>query len=111
MARVCEKLTAGFRSRGHHVDIVAGARLPRILLADVRLSPLLPHWGWVHDLAKRADLISLHGPIPGFSDFFLLLSRMHRDLPPIGYAHHMEIRFRRGTILTDAYSWMYRKLA
>ncbi|HEY8171498.1 MAG TPA: glycosyltransferase, partial [Dehalococcoidia bacterium] len=111
MARVTEKLSAGFRSRGHSVDIVAGAHLPRLLLADVRLAPLLPHWGWVHERAARADVVSLHGPIPAFSDFFLMMSSLQRDLPPIGYTHHMDIRFRRGTQLTDVYGSLYGALA
>jgi len=111
MARVCEKLTAGFRAHGHRVDIVAGALLPRLLLADVRLSPLLPHWGWVHDLAARSDVISLHGPIPAFSDFFLMMDAVQHDLPPIGYTHHMDIKFRRLTPLTGLYGRLYGRLA
>jgi rhamnosyl/mannosyltransferase len=111
MARVCEQLTAGFRAHGHRVDIVAGALLPRLLLADVRLSPLLPHWGWVHELATRADVISLHGPIPSFSDFFLMMDAVQRDLPPIGYTHHMDIKFRRLTALTGLYGRIYSQLA
>jgi rhamnosyl/mannosyltransferase len=111
MARVCEKLTSGFRAHGHSVDIVAGALLPRLLLADVRLSPLLPHWGWVHELATRADVISLHGPIPAFSDFFLAMDAVQRDMPPIGYTHHMDIKFRKLTALTGLYGRLYGQLA
>lgn len=111
MARVADKLSAGFRSRGHTVDIVAGSQLPRLLLSDVRLSPLLPHWGWVHERASQADVISLHGPIPSFSDFFLLMNRLQGGLPPIGYTHHMDIRFRRGTQVTDLYGRLYGQLA
>ncbi len=111
MARVSERLTAGFRAHGHHVDVVASARLPRLMLADVRVPPLLPHWGWVHQLAERADVISLHGPIPAFSDFFLMMAGAQRDLPPIGYTHHMDIRFRRLSAVTDLYRTIYGQLA
>lgn len=111
MARVAEKLSAGFRSRGHSVDIVAGAHLPRVLLADIRLAPLLPHWGWVHERASHADVISLHGPVPAISDFFLLMNRLQGGLPPIAYTHHMDIRFRRGTRLAELYGRVYATLA
>lgn len=111
MARVADKLTAGFRSRGHSVDLLGGSNLPRLLLADVRLSPLLPHWGWVHERASKADVISLHGPAPSFSDFFLLMSRLQGGLPPIGYTHHMDIRFRRGAQFTDLYGRLTERLA
>jgi rhamnosyl/mannosyltransferase len=111
MARVSERLTAGLRAHGHSVDIVASAKLPRLMLADVRIPPLLPHWGWVHGLAKRADVISLHGPIPAFSDFFLMMAGLQRDLPPIGYTHHMDIRFRRLAPVTDTYRHLYGELA
>lgn len=111
MARVSEQLTAGFRERGHRVDIVAGSMLPRVLLSDVRLAPLLPHWGWVHDLALKADVVSLHGPIPAFSDFFLMMDRLQRDLPPIGYTHHMDIKFRRMSAVTGLYRRLYGELA
>jgi rhamnosyl/mannosyltransferase len=111
MARVTEKLSAGFRSRGHSVDIVAGAHLPRLLLADIRLAPLLPHWGWVHERAAQADVVSLHGPVPAISDFFLLMNRLQGGLPPIAYMHHMDIRFRRGTQLVELYGSLYANLA
>jgi len=111
MARVSEKLTAGFRERGHSVDIVASSLLPRLMVADFRFAPLLPHWGWVHDLAARADVISLHGPIPTFSDFFLMMDRVQRDLPPIGYTHHMDIKFRHMQAVTRLYDKIYGQLA
>ncbi len=111
MARVADKLGAGFRARGHSVDLLGGSNLPRLLLSDVRLSPLLPHWGWVHERASQADVISLHGPVPSFSDFFLLMSRLQGGLPPIGYTHHMDIRFRRGTRFTDLYGRLNGQLA
>lgn len=110
MARVAGRLIAGFRERGHEVDVLASELLPSIRVRDVRLPALLPRWRSVARRARAADIVSLHGPIPAFSDVFLAMSRFHRDMPPIAYTHHMEIRFRDGTALTSAYGRIYRRL-
>jgi rhamnosyl/mannosyltransferase len=99
------------RARGHTVDVIAGANLPRILVADVRLAPLLPQWGWVRERARQADVVSLHGPIPAFSDFALLMTGRDRAVPPVAYLHHFDIRFRRLGWAADMYASWHRRLA
>lgn len=110
MARMAHHLTAGLRSRGHDVDVLAAERLPRIAVRDVRIPALLPRWRGISRRARAADVVSLHGTIPAFSDVFFTMSRVHRDMPPIVYSHHMDIRFRRGRAFTDTYGAIYRRL-
>jgi rhamnosyl/mannosyltransferase len=110
MARVATNLIDGFKARGHEVDVLASERLPRIAWRDVRVPLLLPRWRSFSQRARRADVISLHGPIPGFSDLILAWSRV-RPSTPIAYTHHMDIRFRHARAITSAYGAMYRRLA
>ena len=110
MARMAGRLIEGFRARGHDVDVLAAERMPRIAIRDVRIPALAPRWRGVSRRARAADVVALHGPVPAFSDAFLLLSRAHRDMPPIAYTHHMDIRFRHGGTLTAAYGRLYRRL-
>lgn len=110
MARVAARLIEGFRARGHAVEVLAAERLPRVTYADVRIAPLAPHWLRVRRLARQADVISLHGPVPTFSDFFLLMKATDGGLPPLVYSHHMDVRFRRWRAATDAYGALYGRL-
>lgn len=113
MARVADHLIRGFEERGHDVDVLASERLPRVAMRDVRV-PLLLLPGTERRVRRRiaaADVVSLHGPIPGFSDLLLLAGRAARGRTPLAYTHHMDIGFRHARWLTGAFNGLQRRLA
>jgi rhamnosyl/mannosyltransferase len=109
MARVGDKLTAGFRERGHSVDVLASEHLPRVRFRDVRIPITPPYLPKIRARAANADIVSLHGPVPAFSDLLLLFAGTF-GTPPVAYSHHMDVRFRIGKAVTDAYARLYRRL-
>lgn len=111
MARVAERLTDGFRVRGHEVDVLASERLPRLAVREMRIPVTASSWRSISRRIRAADVLSLHGPIPAFSDLLLLSSRFGQAPRPLAYTHHMDIGFGRLRFLTRPYEAAMRRLA
>jgi len=111
MARVAGRLTDGFRARGHDVDVLASERLRRVRVRELRVPLLLPSWRSVSRRIGAADVVSLHGPIPAFSDLLLFFRRFGQGAPAVAYTHHMDVGFRRLAFLTGPYGTAMRRLA
>lgn len=114
MSTVARELMAGFERAGHKVELVAAVQMPRIAVAEMRLTALLPYWPRVARHLATADVVSLHGPVPTFSDLFLALARVsgrNGRRPPIAYTHHIDISFRRLRPACDLYNYLHRRLA
>jgi len=96
VARVADKLSRGLRARGHQVDILSLKDVPRLEWKEVRLSSMPIR---LHRLKERFlsyDLIHLHGPVPTFSDVFLLwgLRGLGPKRPRLVYTHHAPVDLR-----------------
>ncbi len=110
VARVAEKLSAGLRAHGHEVDILSIADIPRFERGELRLSsmPLL-----LPGLKRRFvqyEVVHLHGPVPTFSDVFLLrgLRGLDGSRPSLVYTYHAPVDLRHGLFLP--FAWLYNAI-
>lgn len=107
ISRVAEKLQTGLGKRGYKVDILSLEDVPRLEHGEVRLSSMPFR---LHELKNRLseyDMIHLHGPVPTFSDVFLLggLRGLGKRRPRLVYTHHAPVEINNG-LLRPAL-WMY----
>ena len=93
VARVAEKLSRGLRNRGMQVDILSLQDVPRWEFGEVRLSSMPFKIGALRERFHEYDLIHLHGPVPTFSDVFLLwgLRGLNKRRPQLVYTHHAPV--------------------
>lgn len=93
IARVGEKLTAGLRARGHQVDVLSQQDIPRWQFGEIRISSMPLKLRAMREQLCNYDLIHLHGPVPTFSDVFLLagLKGLGETRPRLVYTHHAPI--------------------
>ena len=115
IARVADKLSRGLRAQGHHVDILSLQEVPRVEWGEIRLSSMplkLPH---LKERFREYDLIHLHGPVPTFSDVFLLwgLRGLGPTRPRLVYTYHAPIDLRSFPLLflTQPYNKLQEWLA
>jgi glycosyltransferase involved in cell wall biosynthesis len=96
VSRVAEKLTQGLQHRGHQVDILSLEDIPRREWGEVRLSSMPLKLGGLKGRLAEYDLIHLHGPVPTFSDVFLLwgLRGLGPKRPRLVYTHHAPVDLR-----------------
>jgi rhamnosyl/mannosyltransferase len=93
IARVADKLSIGLRQHGFQVDILSLPDIPRIELGEIRLSSMPFKLNLLRERLSEYDLIHLHGPVPTFSDIFLLggLRGLGHTKPYLVYTHHAPV--------------------
>jgi glycosyltransferase involved in cell wall biosynthesis len=94
VARVAEKLSRGLRNRGNQVDILSLQDVPRREFGEIRVSSMPLKIGLLRERFHQYDLIHLHGPVPTFSDVFLLWGLrggLNNHRPRLVYTHHAPI--------------------
>jgi rhamnosyl/mannosyltransferase len=113
VARVAGNLVSGFEAAGHRVDTFSSQNTGRLCFGEVRLTALPFRWPHLRERIEGADVISLHGPLPTFSDVALLLLWRHRRRRPtkLVYTHHFDLRFRWAGVLCGLYNWSQHQLA
>jgi glycosyltransferase involved in cell wall biosynthesis len=116
VAHSVDRLIRGLRERGHEVDPLSSANAPYFVSGEVRLSGL---GGTLlrlaRRIAKRYDVVNLHGPAPTISDVSLMLLRAIRrnGKPRILYTHHSTVEFDDGVLarLDGYYEMAHMQLA
>ena len=113
IARVADELSRGLRGRGHTVDILSIHDIPRLEIGEVRLSSMILRLPQLRARIKEYDLVHLHGPVPTFSDVFLLSALRRRRHPPLIYTYHAPIDLRHlpFSLLTPVYNALQERLA
>jgi glycosyltransferase involved in cell wall biosynthesis len=93
ISRVAERLTKGLNNHGYTVSILSLQDIPRLEFGEIRLSSMPVKLAGLKDTLKEYDIIHLHGPVPTFSDVFLLWGL--RDIcpkpPKLVYTYHAPI--------------------
>lgn len=108
-----ERLATGLTYRGHHVQVLSSAQIPRLTVGEWRLSSFLAYWPRIARELKHFDVVNVHGPVPTMSDAFLRLSNW---LPPyarpaIVYTHHSPIDIRGASRMSARYNKLHESLA
>lgn len=96
VARVASKLSDGLLARGHQVDILSRRDIPNFERGEIRLSAMPLKLAALRERFLSYDLVHLHGPVPTFSDVFLVsgLRGLSRQRPKLVYTHHAPIDLR-----------------
>lgn len=112
IARTAGKLRDSWVAAGHVVDVISIEDTGRRMIGEMRLTGLVPRWLSLRKRFAGADLISLHGPVPTFSDALLLLLWLRkRHGTRVVYTHHFDIDFPRLGPACAAYNWLTHRLA
>ena len=116
VARSVDRLVRGLRGYGHEVDTLSRADAPYLVAGEARLSALGGKLlRLAPEIARRYDLVNVHGPVPTISEFSLTLLRAirRRRGPRVIYTHHSTLEFDGGLIsgLGSAYTAAHRLLA
>jgi glycosyltransferase involved in cell wall biosynthesis len=109
VSRVAEKLVKGLAAHGHRVDILSLKDVPRKEFGEVRISSMPLKLGQLKNRFRDYDLIHLHGPVPTFSDVFLLagLRELGNKRPRLVYTHHAQVDLR--IPLLQPFIWAYNR--
>ncbi len=96
ISRVADKLSRGIKTYGFEVDILSLEDIPRYEHGEIRLSSMPLKLAQLKKRIKEYDIIHLHGPVPTFSDVFLLggLRGLGPKRPHLVYTHHAPIDLR-----------------
>jgi len=115
VARVAEKLQRGLKLRGHQVDTLSLHDIPRFEMGEIRLSSMPFKMAGLRQQFNEYDVIHLHGPVPTFSDVFLLwgLRGLRRKRPQLVYTHHAPIELNHIALrpLLKIYNLLQERLA
>jgi glycosyltransferase involved in cell wall biosynthesis len=116
VAHCVDNLAQGLRRRGHKVDMLSSADAPYFNSGDVRLSALGGRLlRLAPKIARRYDLVNVHGPTPTISDVSLVLfwAIRRQGGPPVLYTHHWTLEFNGGPLagLDGAYMAAHQRLA
>lgn len=115
VSRVAEKLSEGIRKRGHTIDTLSLYDIPRYELGELRFSSMVFKLPQLRQKIQNYDVIHLHGPVPTFSDVFLLmgLRRLGHRRPSLVYTHHAPIVLRELMVrpVTSLYNLVQEMLA
>jgi glycosyltransferase involved in cell wall biosynthesis len=101
VAQSTDRLVRGLRQQGHEVDTLSRADAPYFRYGEVRLSALgIRLLRLAPEIARRYEVINVHGPVPTISDVSLMLLRAIRGKggPRILYTHHWTLEFDRGLL-------------
>ncbi len=110
VSRVAEKLETGLRRRGHQVDILSLSDIPRWEFGEFRFSSMPFKLPGLRERFTDYDLIHLHGPVPTFSDVFLLagLRGLGKNRPRLVYTYHAPIYLHQ--LWLKPFLWAYNAL-
>jgi glycosyltransferase involved in cell wall biosynthesis len=110
VARVAEQLCLGLKAYGYQVDLLSANEIPRFERGEFRLSSMPVELLRLRRQLLKYDLIHLHGPVPTFSDVFLLLGLkiLGANRPRLVFTYHAPIEFK-STILSPML-WSYNRL-
>ena len=116
LAHCVDRLARGLRQLGQEVDILSSADAPYFSSGDVRLSALGGRLlRLARKIARRYDLVNVHGPTPTISDVSLMLlwAIRRQSGPPVLYTHHWTLEIDGGTLawLDGAYMAAHQRLA
>lgn len=115
IARVADRLSCGLKEAGHQVDILSQADVPRIERGEIRLSSMALRLPRLRQQFSQYDLVHLHGPVPTFSDVFLLagLRGLDGERPSLVYTYHAPIDLRGLPfgLLAPLYNWLQARMA
>jgi glycosyltransferase involved in cell wall biosynthesis len=112
ISRSVDRLVTGLRARGHHVDVLSSAEIPRLVLGEWRFSSLAFRWLSVARRIRRYDVVNLHGPVPTMSDVFLLLFRLLGwTRRPVVYTHHSALEIKGVRWACAVYNRLHRVLS
>jgi glycosyltransferase involved in cell wall biosynthesis len=115
IARVAEQLSSGIRKRGHQLDILSTQDIPRYEMGEFRLSSMPLKLHELRDKIRRYDVIHLHGPVPTFSDVFLLmgLRGLAHERPGLVYTHHAPVDLHHFAVrpFTNLYNFTQELMA
>jgi rhamnosyl/mannosyltransferase len=115
VARVADKLCSGLQGRGHQVEILSLRDIPRYERGEIRLSSMPLKLPSLKERFRSYDVVHLHGPVPTFSDVFLLwgLRGLGQRRPKLVYTHHAPIDLRGFPLglLTWPYNILQERLA
>lgn len=115
VAKVADKLCQGLKNRGHQVDLISLQDIPRFERGEIRLSSMLFKLSQLKARLSVYDVIHLHGPVPTFSDVFLLLGLrgLKSSRPRLVYTHHAPIDLKIPPLrpLIWAYNTLQERLA
>lgn len=93
ISRVADRLNQGLINHGYDVSILSLTDIPRVEYGEIRLSSMPFKLAGLRDTIASYDLVHLHGPVPTFSDVFLLsgLRGMGKNRPKLVYTYHAPI--------------------
>jgi rhamnosyl/mannosyltransferase len=93
VSRVAEKLSKGLSRRGHRTDVLSLRDIPRWEKGEMRFSSMPLRLPSLRERFRQYDVIHLHGPVPTFSDVFLLwgLRGLGTQRPKLVYTHHAPV--------------------
>jgi glycosyltransferase involved in cell wall biosynthesis len=112
VARIAGNLSTCWREQGHEVDVLSVRDTGRISLGEVRLTGLLARWPSLRSRVDAADVVTVFGPAPTFSDALLALLALRRGKrSPVVYTHVFDIDFPVLAPACAAYNWLHRRLA
>ncbi|MCL7452529.1 MAG: glycosyltransferase family 4 protein [Anaerolineae bacterium] len=115
VARVAKRLSEGLSDLGYHVDLLSRRDLPHWELGEIRLSAMPLRLRSLRECFQGYDLIHLHGPVPTFSDVFLLrgLHGLGPRRPKLVYTHHAPVDLQGFPIryLARVYNALQERLA
>jgi rhamnosyl/mannosyltransferase len=114
VARVAKELKDGLARKEHKIDLLSLSDIPRFERGEMRLSSMAFHLPELTSRLDDYDVINLHGPVPTFSDIFLLywLVRGLRKRPFLIYTHHAPIDLRqlKYRLLAPLYNSLHNQL-
>lgn len=115
ISRVAVELSRGLRSRGFYVDILSQRDIPRFERGEIRLSSMPFRLRDIRERIHQYDVVNLHGPVPTFSDVFLLsgLRGLGNARPHLVYTHHspIDLRFPLISPMLRIYNHLQERLA
>lgn len=101
VANSVDRLVRGLRGAGHQVDTLSSADAAYFSSGNVRLSALGGRLlRRARTIARRYDVVNIHGPTPTISDASLLIlgAIRSRGKPRIIYTHHWTLEFEEGLL-------------
>lgn len=112
IATVAKELQNGLEALGHEVNVVSLQQIPRWCFGEVRISSMSIKLPWLLNEALNYDVVHLHGPVPTFSDVFLLgWNALPGPRPPLVYTHHSQIDLPKAGPLDEVYTSTHLALA
>jgi len=109
VSRVAEKLSDGLKNLGYSIDLLSLKDIPRFEWGEMRLSSMPLKLSSIKKRMHNYDIVNLHGPVPTFSDVFLLsgLRGLNHKRPRLVYTYHAPVDLKN--ILLQPLIWSYNK--